>query len=55
MGNKSKMAEINQEKEFVNLLNKSNQGSPDDIKDLIDYLIRCKNSEHALLILQKGI
>jgi len=50
------MAEIiNCEKEFQKLLSKSCSGASIDIKDLIDYLIRCKNSEHAELILQKGI
>jgi len=42
--------------QHFNLLQmKSQSGKPKDIKELVDYLIRCKNSEHSELILQKGI
>ena len=37
------------------LIAKSGNGVPADIRKLVDYLILYKNSEHAELILQKGI
>jgi hypothetical protein len=47
---------INNHTEHLKLLQvRSQSGKSDDIKELVDYLIRCKNSEHSELILQKGI
>jgi hypothetical protein len=52
------MAEVeirNHRAHLQGLLKKASPASPDSIKDLVDYLITKQSSEHAEVILTKGV